>query len=96
MNKQVQKKALYITVSHVDLETIMTNKGFTEEQKKMCRQLLSDENNDLWRELLHGVTGSNSDIVLIAQVLSGAVALFLGVRMSAAILKAALSLCIPL
>ena len=66
-NKQVQKKALYITVSHVDLETIMTNKGFTAEQKKMCRQLLSDENNDLWRELLHGVTGSNSDIVLIAQ-----------------------------
>lgn len=67
VNKQVQKKALYITVSHVDLETIMTNKGFTGEQKKMCRQLLSDENNDLWRELLHGVTGSNSDIVLIAQ-----------------------------
>ena len=67
VNKQVQKKALYITVSHVDLETIMTNKGFTAEQKKMCRQLLSDENNDLWRELLHGVTGSNSDIVLIAQ-----------------------------
>lgn len=67
VNKQVQKKALYITVSHVDLETIMINKGFTAEQKKMCRQLLSDENNDLWRELLHGVTGSNSDIVLIAQ-----------------------------
>ena len=67
VNKQVQKKALYITVSNVDLETIMTNKGFTAEQKKMCRQLLSDENNDLWRELLHGVTGSNSDIVLIAQ-----------------------------
>ena len=67
VNKQVQKKALYITVSHVDLETIMTNKGFTAEQKKMCRQLLSDENNDLWRELLNGVTSSNSDIVLIAQ-----------------------------
>ena len=101
VNKQVQKKALYITVSHVDLETIMINKGFTAEQKKMCRQLLADENNDLWRELLHGVTGSNSDIVLragtvSAPVLSGAVALFLGVRMSAAILKAALSLCIPL
>ena len=67
VNKQVQKKALYITVSHVDLETMMNNKGFTAEQKKMCRQLLSDENNDLWRELLNGVTSSNSDIVLIAQ-----------------------------
>ena len=67
VNKKVEKKALYITVSHIDLETMMTNKGFTEEQKKMCRQLLSDENNDLWRELLHGITGSNSDIVLVAQ-----------------------------
>ena len=67
VNKKVEKKALYITVSHVDLETMMTNKGFSEEQKKMCRQLLSDENNDLWRELLHGITSSNSDIVLIAQ-----------------------------
>ena len=67
VNNQVQKKALYITVSHVDLETMMNNKGFTAEQKKMCRQLLSDENNDLWRELLNGVTSSNSYIVLIAQ-----------------------------
>lgn len=67
VNKQVEKETLYITVSHVDLETMMTNKGFTDEQKKMCRLLLSDENNDLWRELLHGITSSNSDIVLIAQ-----------------------------
>lgn len=67
VTKKVEKKALYITVSHVDLETMMTNKGFTEEQKKMCRQLLSDENNDLWRELLQGITSSNSDIVLVAQ-----------------------------
>ena len=67
VKKKVEKKALYITVSHVDLETMMDKKGFTDEQKKMCRQILSDENNDLWRELLYGVTSSNSDIVLIAQ-----------------------------
>ena len=67
VKKKVEKKALYITVSYVDLETMMDKKGFTDEQKKMCRQILSDENNDLWRELLYGVTSSNSDIVLIAQ-----------------------------
>lgn len=67
VKKKVEKKALYITVTYVDLETMMDKKGFTDEQKKMCRQILSDENNDLWREFLYGVTSSNSDIVLIAQ-----------------------------
>lgn len=37
VNKQAEKKTLYITISHVDLETMMNKKGFTDEQKKMCR-----------------------------------------------------------
>lgn len=43
--KDVEKTTLYITTIHIDLETMMNNKSFTDEQKEMCRELLSDENN---------------------------------------------------
>ena len=41
--KDVEKTTLYIITSHIDLETMMNNKSFTDEQKEMCRELLSDE-----------------------------------------------------
>lgn len=65
--KDVEKTTLYITISHIDLETMMNNKSFTDEQKEMCRELLSDENNSLWLSVLHGISGSDSDIVKVAQ-----------------------------
>lgn len=65
--KDVEKTTLYITISHIDLETMMNNKSFTEEQKEMCRELLSDENNSLWLSVLHGISSSDSDIVKVAQ-----------------------------
>lgn len=65
--KNVEKMTLYITTSHIDLETMMNNKSFTDEQKEMCRQLLSDENNSLWLSVLHGISSSDSDIVKVAQ-----------------------------
>ena len=65
--KNVEKTTLYITISHIDLETMMNNKSFTEEQKEMCRELLSDENNSLWLSVLHGISSSDSDIVKVAQ-----------------------------
>ena len=37
--KDVEKTTLYITTSHIDLETMMNNKSFTDEQKEMCREL---------------------------------------------------------
>lgn len=65
--KNVEKTTLYITVSHIDLETMMNNKSFTAEQKEMCRELLSDGNNALWLDVLHGISGSDSDIVNVAR-----------------------------
>ena len=65
--KDVEKTTLYIITSHIDLETMMNNKSFTDEQKEMCRQLLSDENNSLWLSVLHGISSSDSDIVKVAQ-----------------------------
>ena len=65
--KDVEKTTLYITISHIDLETMMNNKSFTDEQKEMCRELLSDENNSLWLSVLHGISSSDSDIVKVAQ-----------------------------
>lgn len=67
VEKNVTKKNLVITVSHIDLETMMNTKHFTAEQKDMVHQLLDSENNSLWQELLHGITGSSSDIVRVAQ-----------------------------
>ena len=66
--KNVTKTYLYITTSHLDLETMMDKKSFTAEQKKMCRALLEDKNNVLWLDVLHGISGgANSDIVKVAQ-----------------------------
>lgn len=65
--KDVEKTTLYIITSHIDLETMMNNKSFTDEQKEMCRELLSDENNSLWLSVLHGISSSDSDIVKVAQ-----------------------------
>ena len=65
--KDVEKTTLYIITSHIDLEMMMNNKSFTDEQKEMCRELLSDENNSLWLSVLHGISSSDSDIVKVAQ-----------------------------
>ena len=66
--KNVTKTYLYITTSHLDLDTMMDKKSFTGEQKKMCRALLEDKNNVLWLDVLHGISGgANSDIVKVAQ-----------------------------
>ena len=66
--KNVTKTYLYITTSHLDLDTMMDKKSFTAEQKKMCRALLEDKNNVLWLDVLHGISGgANSDIVKVAQ-----------------------------
>ena len=66
--KNVTKTYLYITTSHLDLDTMMDKKSFTADQKEMCRALLEDKNNVLWLDVLHGISGgANSDIVKVAQ-----------------------------
>lgn len=66
--KNVTKTYLFITTTHLDLETMMDKKSFTADQKKMCHALLEDKNNVLWLDVLHGISGgANSDIVAVAQ-----------------------------
>lgn len=76
--KDVEKTTLYITTSHIDLETIMNNKSFTDEQKEMCRELLSDENN----LTMLAVSRIGAGTVLVP-VSNGAPASFHGVPTSA-------------
>lgn len=65
--KDVTKTTLFITTSHLDLDTMMDKKSFTADQKEMCRALLEDKNNALWLDVLHGISGgANSDIVQVA------------------------------
>ncbi len=66
--KDVTKTILYITTTHLDLETMMDKKSFTDDQKEMSRALLEDKNNILWLDVLHGISGgASSDIVAVAQ-----------------------------
>ena len=66
VEKNVEKTILYITVSHRDLESMMNRNCFTDEQKKMCRELLKDENNALWSAVLNGIAYSDDQIVNVA------------------------------
>lgn len=67
VQKNVKKTTLIIKTMHKSLETIMQDKNFSQEQMKMVYELLDDDNNLLWLEVLHGVTSSDGDIVNIAK-----------------------------
>lgn len=40
--------------------------GFDENQRRQLAELLSDENKELWTQVLYGITGGGSDIVSVA------------------------------
>lgn len=40
--------------------------GFNEEQKEYLAELLVDENNSLWSQVLYGITGTDDQIVTVA------------------------------
>lgn len=65
VEREVQKTLLKVTVSHTDIVTIMNTKGFTETQKDMVYQLLSEEYNTLWFDVLYGISSDDS-IVQVA------------------------------
>ena len=64
----VTQTYLYITVSHKTAEEMAAQYGFNEEQKGYLAELLADENNYLWSQVLYGITGGDGQIVTVAQI----------------------------
>lgn len=48
------KTIIYVTIHSKNLDDIMNQYRFTDEQKKNTRELLSDKYSDLWSQLLYG------------------------------------------
>ena len=57
---------LYITVSHKTAEEMADQYGFDEEQRQMLSELLADENNSLWSQVLYGISVGDGEIVTVA------------------------------
>ena len=57
---------LYITVSHKTAEEMAGQFGFDEDQREQMAELLADENNSLWSQVLYGITGGDGEIVTVA------------------------------
>lgn len=57
---------LYITVTHKTAWEMADQYGFDEEQREMLTELLADENNSLWSQVLYGITSGDGEIVSVA------------------------------
>ncbi len=64
---EITQTYLYITVEHKTANEMASNYSFTPDQMEQLSLLLSDENNLLWMSVLYGVTGSDDQIVAVAQ-----------------------------
>lgn len=62
----VTQTYLYITVSHKTADEMAAQYGFNEEQKEYLAELLTDENNSLWSQVLYGIMGTDDQIVTVA------------------------------
>lgn len=57
---------LYITVSHKTAEEMADQYSFDDEQRQMLSELLADENNSLWSQVLYGISVGDGEIVSVA------------------------------
>lgn len=62
----VTRTYLYITVSHKTAEEMADKYNFNEEQRKQLSELLAEENNSLWSQVLYGISGGDGEIVSVA------------------------------
>ena len=62
----VTRTYLYITVTHKTAEEMADKYGFNEEQRKQLSELLAEENNSLWSQVLYGISGGDGEIVSVA------------------------------
>ena len=60
---------LVISVSHKTAQEMAVQLGFDADQKEQLQELLSQEYDDLWNELLYGIVlgSGNRDLVAVAQ-----------------------------
>lgn len=62
----VTRTYLYITVSHKTAEEMADQYGFNEEQRQQLSELLAEENNSLWSQVLYGISVGDGEIVSVA------------------------------
>ena len=62
----VTQTYLYITVSHKTAEEMADQYGFNEEQRQQLSELLAEENNSLWSQVLYGISVGDGEIVSVA------------------------------
>ncbi len=62
----VTRTYLYITVSHKTADEMADQYGFNEEQREQLAELLAEENNSLWSQVLYGISVGDGEIVTVA------------------------------
>jgi hypothetical protein len=62
----VTRTYLYITVSHKTADEMADKYSFNTEQRQQLSDLLADENNSLWSQVLYGITSGDDDIIVVA------------------------------
>lgn len=63
---EVTQTYLYITVSHKTVDEMITQYSFDMTQQKYLAELLSEENNLLWSQVLYGIGTVDGEIVTVA------------------------------
>ena len=62
----VTRAYLLITVRHKTAQEMADYYAFDQDQREQLTELLSEENDALWREALYGITGEEGDLVAVA------------------------------
>ena len=62
----VTRAYLLITVRHKTAQEMADQLGFDQDQREQLSELLADENNALWSQVLYGITGGDGEIVAVA------------------------------
>ena len=62
----VTRTYLYITVSHKTADEMADKYGFNADQREQLSELLAEENNSLWSQVLYGISGGDGEIVSVA------------------------------
>lgn len=63
---EVTQTYLYITVSHKTVDEMISQYNFDMTQQKYLAELLSEENNMLWSQVLYGIGTVDGEIVTVA------------------------------
>lgn len=63
---EVTQTYLYITVSHKTVDEMIEQYSFDMTQQKYLAELLSEENNMLWSQVLYGIGTVDGEIVTVA------------------------------